>query len=209
MLAGKTKADIYFSPHKTEISADIGNGGFKQKNLGIFTGINTKIRVRPFKEISISTFTAQLNDSPFTMGFSLTQKDSLANVGILLKADKMVISKSEKAKTAKAAPVSTETEKSDEEEGFLDKWLDSMQTINLNTEIAVRHFDSEFFETYGLLLKANASGLDDDMKNVNGNALISTTLGGIKVEKDKIYNIKNSYELIQRAITTFDRVLGV
>lgn len=209
MLAGKTKADIYFSPRKTEISADIGNGGFKQKNLGIFTGINTKIWVRPFKEISISTFTAKLNDSPFTMGFSLTQKDSIANVGILLKADKMVISKSEKTNTAKEVPVSTETEKSDGEEGFLDKWLDSMQTINLNTEIAVRHFDSEFFETYGLLLKANASGLDDDMKNVNGNALISTTLGGIKVEKDKIYNIKNSYELILRAITTFDRVLGV
>ena len=209
MLAGKTKADIYFSPRKTEISADIGNGGFKQKNLGIFTGINTKIRVRPFKEISISTFTAKLNDSPFTMGFSLTQKDSIANVGILLKADKMVISKSEKTNTAKSAPVSTETEISEEEGGFLEKWLDSMQTINLNTEIAVRHFDSEFFETYGLLLKANAANVDASMKNVNGNALISTTLGGIKVEKDKIYNIKNSYELILRAITTFDRVLGV
>ena len=213
-LAGKAGINITASPKNAEIKADIKNGGFRHISAGVFSGIDTHLRIKSFEEITVSTFTAQLNGTPFTMGLDFRQEGSHGRGALLIKADKMTLSEqtdmtktpgvSKKDIAENKSPLPDETE-----ENILDKWINSVLTLDTNVEIAVKHFDSDFFETYSLLLKSDVRGLDRSLKNANGNAMLSASMGGIKVEKDKIYNIKNSYELILRAITTFDRVLGV
>lgn len=216
-LGGTAAAKISFSAQAADIQAEIKNGGFFNKSAGLFSGINTKITADPYKELTISTFTANLNGSPFTAGLHFRQNGSHGRAALLIKADKMAIAEEAQAKqdtAKKTAAQENSTEKSssenaESEPGLIDRWINSVQTLDANAEIAVKHFDSSYFETYGLLLKADAAGLDRTLKNVRGNAVLSASMGGIKVEKDKIYSIKASHALILRAITSFDRILGV
>lgn len=213
-LAGKAGINITASPKNAEIKADIKNGGFRHISAGVFSGIDTHVRIKSFEEITVSTFTAQLNGTPFTMGLDFRQEGSHGRVALLIKADKMTLSEqtdmtktpgvSKKDIAENKSPLPDETE-----ENILDKWINSVLTLDTNVEIAVKHFDSDFFETYSLLLKSDVRGLNRSLKNANGNAMLSASMGGIKVEKDKIYAMKTSHAIVLGAITSFDRILGV
>ena len=213
-LAGKAGINITASPKNAEIKADIKNGGFRHISAGVFSGIDTHVRIKSFEEITVSTFTAQLNGTPFTMGLDFSQEGSHGRGALLIKADKMTLSEqTDMTKTpgmSKKDIAENKSSLSDEtEENILDKWINSVLTLDTNVEIAVKHFDSDFFETYSLLLKSDVRELDRSLKNVNGNAMLSASMGGIKVEKDKIYAMKTSHAIVLRAITSFDRILGV
>ena len=232
---GKADIDMNIQNGSADLKAVVSGGQYYHNGAGLFTDINTSAELHTFRNIVIDTFTACLNGNPFTFAAGLTQKDEKADIFILLKSDRMVLieEKNSVEKTAAAddlpgngnvVNVSSEktvtnkfpatknrnTASSYTEAGNMyDSWLRSVKTADLRTEIAVKNFNSRYFDTKDLLIKSSLTGLDRSMNNLNGTFLMSASGGGLKAEKNLMTEMKKSHSFILKAINTFDRMLGV